>query len=859
MPRFAEIALTVPLRTTFTYAVPAEFDGVVEPGARVAVPFRNKVMVGVVLSLSDNAPVFAKGKSAQIKEIAHVLDPLPALPEKLIELGRWVGSYYLAPPGDVFRAMLPPLTELRAERILRITPTGRARLGELAAMEGRSEAEISERALLEFIDIEGKPFAASRLRKLPGGEAAAARLLRRGQLEAEEIHKSRKVRMQKIIAWNLAAPGGDSPVMAQPNAKSRKRAASAKESTVNAAAEDRIRRVLAEESGPLPLNQLCAKADASRAAVERLLREGKLTSWEEPAIADEEDSFDAGYSAPSNILNPAQERAVAELHGWLARGEFKVGLLHGVTGSGKTEVYLRAVQEALARGRSAIVLVPEIALTLWIGRIFRAWFGDRVAVLHSALPDAERSREWWRVRRGEASIVVGTRSAVFAPVQNLGLIIVDEEHEASYKQEESPRYHGRDTAVFRAKLEGAAVLLGSATPSIETYEHARAGKYALLRLESRVANRSLAHVATVDMRENFKQTHRTSAISAALREGITDRLAANQQALILINRRGYSWFALCRACGATVQCENCSIALTFHKSRQRLVCHYCGFSRAVTKICPKCGSEHVYFVGEGAEKLEESLRDIFPQARIARLDRDTVRTKREYQKVLGAFAEGRTDILVGTQMVAKGHDFQRVTLVGVVSADLRLGMPDFRAAERTFQLLTQVAGRAGRGDLPGEVLVETFYPEHYAIQDAVRQDFEGFFEKEVRFRRLLHYPPFAALATILVRDRKVENAIRWSRQLAEYFAPFNDGGDHNSNCGADRAISRGAHRGEIRVLGPAAAPLAKLKGEHRFQFLLKSPRRAALHSALADALDFCVKKNIPDCAVILDVDPLSLF
>ncbi len=840
MPRFAEVALSVPLRTAFTYAVPDAFDGVIEPGARVAVPFRNKVMVGVVLSLTNDPPTFANGKSAKLKEIAHVLDPIPALTEKLIELGRWVGSYYLAPPGDVFRAMLPPLTELRAERILRITPAGRARLDELAAMGGRSEAEVSERALLELIDIEGKPFAASRLRKLPGAEAAAARLLRRGQLEAEEIHKSRKLRMQKIVAWNHSAPTGapDSAAPSAPKAKSRKRAASANSS----AAEENIHRVLAEESGPLPLNQLLARAGASRAAVDRLLREGKLTSWDEPATA-EEDSFDAGYSAPSNILNSAQDRAVAELHDWLSRGEFKVGLLHGVTGSGKTEVYLRAVHEALARGRSAIVLVPEIALTLWIGRIFRAWFGDRVAVLHSALPDAERSREWWRVRRGEARVVVGTRSAVFAPAENLGLIIVDEEHEASYKQEESPRYHGRDTAVFRAKLEGAAVLLGSATPSIETYEHARAGKYALLRLESRVANRSLAQVSTVDMRENFKQTHRASAISAALRNGITDRLAARQQAVILINRRGYSWFALCRACGATVQCENCSIALTYHKGRARLVCHYCGFSRTVTKICPKCSSEYVYFVGEGAEKLEESLRDMFPQARIARLDRDTVRTKREYQKVLGAFAEGKTDILVGTQMVAKGHDFQRVTLVGVVSADLRLGMPDFRAAERTFQLLTQVAGRAGRGDLPGEVLVETFYPEHYAIQDSVRQDFEGFFEKEVRFRRLLHYPPFAALATILVRDRKIENAIRWSRQLADFFAPFN----------ADNK------RGEIRVLGPAAAPLAKLKGEHRFQFLLKSLRRAALHTALAGALDFCAKKNIPDSAVILDVDPLSLF
>jgi primosomal protein N' (replication factor Y) (superfamily II helicase) len=833
MPRYCEVALNVPLRTTFTYAVPESLAGVVEPGCRVAVPFRNRVMFGVVLDVTDRAPAFAKDDSAsgkiKIKEIAHVLDPLPALNAKLIELGRWVGSYYLAPQGDVFRAMLPPLTELRAERILRITPTGRERLADLSSMQNRSELEVTEHALLELIEVEGEPLAMRRLKKLPGGEAAAARLLRRGQLEAEEIARSRKTRTQRIIAWKPAAAS------TTPDATGK--GASPKKLAREAAAEDRIRRVLTEESGPLPLKLLLERAGASRALVERLLQQGKLTAWEE-STTNEDDFFDADYTAPTNVLNTEQEHAVAELRAWLDRGEFAVGLLHGVTGSGKTEVYLRGVREALDRGRTAIVLVPEIALTLWAGRVFRAWFGDQVAVLHSALPDAERSREWWRVRRGEAKVVVGTRSAVFAPVSNLGLIIVDEEHEASYKQEESPRYHGRDTAIMRAKLEGATVLLGSATPSLESYQHTRAGKYSLLRMDSRVAGRELARVEIVDMRQDFKKTHRASAISSRLREGITDRLAAGAQTLVLINRRGYSFLAMCRSCGATVQCQNCSISLTFHKKRQLMICHYCGFTRSVAKACPKCSSEYMYFVGEGAERLEESLRDLFPQARIGRLDRDTVRTKREYQKILGAFASGKLDILVGTQMIAKGHDFQRVTLVGVVSADLRLGMPDFRASERTFQLLTQVAGRAGRGEQPGEVLVESFYPEHFAIQDAARQDFEGFFEREVRFRRLMHYPPFAALANVLIRDRKVENAIRWSRQLAEYFSPLEKSG--------------------VRALGPAAAALARLKGEHRFQFLLKSPRRAALHEALAGVLDFCAKKEIPDSAIILDVDPLSL-
>jgi primosomal protein N' (replication factor Y) len=838
MSLYCEVALPVPLRMTFTYAIPAGLEGVVSPGCRVAVPFRNRAMVGVVLNLTDQAPEFSRKKPGSrrasrgaleatpppIREIAQVLDPLPALSPKLIELGRWVGNYYLAPPGDVFRAMLPPLIELRMQRVLHLTEAGRAHFAEISALPSRSEMEITEQALLELIAIEGKPLAMARLAQLPGGEAAAARLLRRGHLAAEEVSRQRKPRTQRIVAWNETAE------MASNGHKP-------------SSAEARVRQTLANECGPLPLKLLLDRAKVSRVVVERLIRQGKLKSWEEPIVA-EEDLWEVDFIAPANVLNPDQERAAAVLSRWLGRGEFAAGefaagLLHGVTGSGKTEVYLHGVGEALKRGRSAIVLVPEIALTLWMGRLCRARFGDTVAVLHSALPDAERAREWWRVRRGEARVVIGTRSAVFAPAEKLGLIIVDEEHEASYKQEESPRYHGRDTAILRAKLEGAVVLLGSATPSMESYQHARAGKYELLRLDSRVADRQMARVSIVDMRQEFRASHRAGPFSTPLREAMAERLASRTQTLVLINRRGYSWFALCRSCGASVQCENCSIALTYHKQRQRLICHYCGYSRPVVKTCPKGSSEYVYFFGDGSERLEETLRELFPRARIGRLDRDTVRNKRGYQKILGAFASQELDILVGTQMVAKGHDFQHVTLVGVVAADLRLALPDFRAAERTFQLLTQVAGRAGRGELPGEVVVETFYPEHYAIQHAAKQDFEGFFEQEVHFRRMMHYPPFGALANVLVRDRKIENAIRWSRQLADYFAPLE---------------SRG-----VRALGPAAAPVARLKRDYRFQFLLKSPKRAALNQALMGALEFCAKKQIPESAVILDVDPLSLF
>jgi primosomal protein N' (replication factor Y) len=778
-------------------------------------------MIGVGISESDRPPDVAR-----VKEIAGVMDQLPALPPKLIDLGHWISRYYLAPVGEAFRAMLPPEIELRHSRAFSLNDSGRTYLRELTAAKEITDAERAELDLLNLFGEDISAVPASRVRRWPGGEAAAEKLAHHGYLMVRDVVSQRKTRTQKIIAWN-ASPA-DASTAADHRAKS---------NTTASEAEARIREVLASTRGPLPLPLLLEKASASRAVVQRLAKVGALITWDEPLIPGE-DPWDTDFVPPVNVLNAEQRESLEEIWRWIVAGKFSAGLLHGITGSGKTEVYLGAIEAALSRGKTAIVLVPEIALTLWLGRLVRARFGAIVAILHSGLPDIERAREWWRVRRGEARVVVGTRSAVFAPLENLGLIIVDEEQESSYKQEETPRYNGRDTAVYRARLEGAVALLGSATPSLETYHNARAGKYQLLKLASRVENRPLAEVRIVDLREEFRRQHRAAPVSETLRAAIALRLEESTQTMVLINRRGYSWSQLCRSCGAFVQCQNCSIALTYHKSRQRLECHYCGFSIRPPKQCPKCHAEYMYFVGDGAERVDEYLREQFPTARVARLDRDTVRTKREYQQVLGAFANSEIDILVGTQMVAKGHDFQRVTLVGVVAADLALGRPDFRAAERTFQLLTQVAGRAGRGELSGEVLVETYYPEHYAIQYAAQQDYVSFYEKEAHFRRILHYPPFAALATILVRDRKVENAIRWSRALAEHFAPFEERG--------------------VKVLGPAAAPLARLRRDYRFQFVLKSPHRSALAKALAGAVAFCAAKEFPTTAVIVDVDPANL-
>jgi primosomal protein N' (replication factor Y) (superfamily II helicase) len=811
-PSYCNVALAVPLRTTFTYAVPEALRDSLQPGSRVLVPFRKKTLVGVVVELDESSPAGTK-----IREITRVLDSVPALTPRLIELAQWIAGYYLAPIGEVFRAMLPPVTELKSQREILLTDAGRS------AAESLSGGELSHGLARAEVELLAKlkkkngvlPFGAAA--KLGVDSSGLQRLQRRGLIEIRESVQGRKRKEQRIVAWKTSAA---------PAALGEK--------------DERVRAMLATERGPLPLPQLLKLANVTRTLIERMLRDGLLESWEEP-IDPAEDPFDVGYVLPAHELNAEQESVLKAIRARFELGEFGVQLLHGVTGSGKTEVYLRAVQETLARGKTAIILVPEIALTLWIGRQCRAWFGARfegVAVLHSALSDGERAREWWRVRNGEARVVVGTRSAIFAPLENVGLIIVDEEQENSYKQEETPRYHGRDVAIVRAKMEGAAALLGSATPSMESYHHARNGKYELLTLASRVAERSLASVEIVDLREDFQQTHQTSPISAALHAGIQECLANKTQALVLINRRGYSWSVLCRSCGASVQCVNCSISMTHHKQRNRLECHYCGSIRQIPKVCPKCQSKYVYFFGEGSEHVEERLRKEFPGARIARLDRDTARTKRQYQETLGAFAGGALDILVGTQMLAKGHDFQRVTLVGVVSADSSLSLPDFRAAERTFQLLTQVAGRAGRGELAGRVLIQTFYPEHYAIQDAVKQDYAAFFERELHFRQMMAYPPFTSLANVIVRDTNLEKAIRWSRQLSEYFSPHDDKG--------------------MRILGPATAPLARLKKEHRFQFLLKSPKRSVLTKVLGGAMAYCEAKEIPETAVLVDMDPLSL-
>jgi primosomal protein N' (replication factor Y) len=519
-------------------------------------------------------------------------------------------------------------------------------------------------------------------------------------------------------------------------------------------------------------------------------------------------------------------------------GQYNAFLLHGVTGSGKTAVYLACMHAVLAQGRSAILLVPEIGLTPAVAADLHQIFGDDVAILHSALTGGERAEQWHRIKRGEARIVVGTRSAVFAPVSDLALIVVDEEQDGSYKQEETPRYHARDVAVMRANMSGATVVLGSATPSLESYFNATKRKYTLLELADRVEQRPLPEVDIVDMRVEYQETGQEQVISRKLAGEIGERLTRGEQVMVLLNRRGYSPVVLCRACGKTLECRNCAIPMTLHKRAHRMECHYCGYHLPVPKQCGHCGSEYVYFLGTGSEKLEELLHGMFPQARIGRLDRDTVRGRHDFERMLNALDTGELDLLVGTQMIAKGHDVHGVTLVGVVGADIALGLPDFRAAERTFQLLTQVAGRAGRGTTPGKVILQTLFPEHYAVKFAAGHDFSGFYDKELRYRSWMHYPPFNALANVLVRSEKLDAALQYSGSLGRWF-------------------EKTRHEG-VRVLGPAAAPIVRLKSDYRYHFILKSASREKLHNVLRAMLDYAGQQKIPRSNVIVDVDALWL-
>ncbi|MGA3211228.1 MAG: primosomal protein N' [Terriglobales bacterium] len=845
---YCDVALPVPLDTAFTYRVEGEIPVI---GGRVLVPFREKRLPGVVVALHENPP------SAPAKLVLRVLDRAPLLDDELLQLARWVAQYYIAPLGEVLRTMLPLSAEWKQVRGYRITSNGIEAL-HAAATQGSSRRlrstpgdQASEYELLDFLAQRvDEAVREAALRSATGATRSLLQtLVRRRWIGIEDLSVERDARRTVKIA--VLRDCTQSPEGATGGTTT----AARKERALNAN-QKRILDVLAAAGGRMAVAELKA-LPIPPTTLPTLVKRGLVTLADEPA------GFEVSRARVRPALDftftAAQQAALTHVNRVVLAQTFSVTLMHGVTGSGKTAVYLAAMQELLAAGRGAIMLVPEIGLTPAAAAQLHQIFGNAVAILHSGLTDDERAEQWHRIQRGQAQIVVGTRSAVFAPVRNLALIVVDEEQDHSYKQEETPRYHGRDVAVLRAKLAGLAVVLGSATPSLESYYNAQRGRYQLIEMPDRVEQRPLPAVELVDMRQEFQETGRQQVVSRRLSAEIADRLERGEQAMVLLNRRGFSAFVMCRACGETVQCRNCAVAMTYHKSvasraspvnssrdepppatarSGRLACHYCGSQQRVPGACPKCGSDYVQFLGTGSEKLEELLHAQFPQARIARLDRDTVRDRGDIERALNAMEAGELDLLVGTQMIAKGHDLHGVTLVGVVAADAALAFPDFRAAERTFQLLTQVAGRAGRGTSPGKVVVQAYFPEHYAVQFAAHHDFSGFYDKELRYRSWMHYPPFTGLANVLVRSDRLEEALKLSGLIGNWF--------------------RSTRHEGIRVLGPAAAPIARLKGEHRFHVLLKSASREKLNLTLRAMLSHAAGLKIPRANLVVDVDAVSL-
>ena len=818
--RVVRVAVPVPALDSLTYSVPEGVPTPV-PGARVLVPLGNRIVTGCVLEMEQEPGARARGPDESIvpapgrrspapdaKDIIDVFDTEPFLPEDVVRLATWVAEYYACGVGEAIAAAMPPRAWVESERHAAITEQGHARM----LTERGLRREVLER-------LSDRPARVATLTgNKRGGHAALLTLERDALVTLTKPLKGAASAFRTVRVASITAQGLDI------------------EPGVQRLGERQLEALALLRAAPEGIDtaQLAERGISSQ-SLASLARLG-LISISRRRI--DRDPIEQAVTVPERKsepfeLTPDQREALRTLSSLHGSG-FEAALLHGVTGSGKTELYLRLAADVRAAGKGVLLLVPEIALTPAVAGAFREAFGSAIAIQHSGLSDGERHDQWHRIRDGDVNVVVGTRSAVFAPVQSLGLIIVDEEHDGSYKQEESPRYNGRDVAVMRARQAGALVVLGSATPSMESYQNALLGRYTLVTLEKRVLDRPLAAVQIVDMRTEYADAGPDVVLSAALADALRARLAQREQAIVLLNRRGFATAVFCRQCASTLECPNCSVTLTVHRAARKARCHYCNYSMGLPKACANCAGPYLEQIGFGTERIEAEIRAAFPEARVARVDRDTIRRRGAIAALLSRFGAGEIDILVGTQMIAKGHDFPRVTLVGVISADVGLGLADFRAAERTFQLLTQVAGRAGRGEIQGQAVVQTLYPDHYSIRHACRQDYRAFFDEEIKFRAAMRYPPSVALINVVIKGRTLQAAMQ--------------------DCGEIvRALRWGGE--PYRVLGPATAPLSRLKGEHRAQLFIKGTHRTAMREALQKVLE--TRPEIRRRAII-DVDPMSV-
>ncbi|BDG35090.1 primosomal protein N' [Saccharococcus caldoxylosilyticus] len=802
--KIASVIVDVPSRQTdrpFDYIIPEQWEDILKPGMRVTVPFGPRRLQGFVVGIKSHSEV------ERLKPIEAVLDVTPVLNEELLELGKYLTETTLCFAISAYQAMLP------------------------AAMKAKYEKEI------HLIREEYRPLLPQEIQALFAGRSAIA------WKEVEQVKLWRTV--QKAIqqgylevVYQIKEKAGKKVIkhiqLAMPPQQIRQ---AIEAMPARAVKQKQVLTFLLSKNEAVPMQELIEQTSASYASVKSLVEKGLVVEKEIEVYRDPYEHRTFAKTKPLP-LTVEQEKALSAIVKRVRANEHRVFLLYGVTGSGKTEVYMQAMEEVLRQGKEAIVLVPEISLTPQMVERFKGRFGSQVAVLHSGLSVGEKYDEWRKIHRKEVRLVVGARSAIFAPFENLGMIIIDEEHEASYKQEENPRYHARDVAIYRARLHGCPVVLGSATPSLETFARAKKGVYELLTLPKRISDNGMPDVHIVDMREELRSGNR-SMFSRMLFEKLKERLHKGEQSVLFLNRRGYSTFVMCRDCGHVIRCPHCDISLTYHRAGQRLKCHYCGHEEPIMYRCPSCGSEHIRFFGTGTQKVEEELTKLLPEARVIRMDVDTTSRKGAHEQLLSKFGEGKADILLGTQMIAKGLDFPNVTLVGVLAADTMLHLPDFRASEKTFQLLTQVSGRAGRHELPGEVVIQSYTPEHYSIALAAKHDYDAFYQREMMLRKMYGYPPFYYLTLITVSHQEITKAAAVTEKIAAYL--------------------RAQLSKEAIILGPVASPIARLHDRYRYQCMIKYKREANMTSALKTIIDrYQHDAAQGDLSITIDTNPYMM-
>ncbi|MEE3951461.1 primosomal protein N' [Peribacillus frigoritolerans] len=796
----ASVIVDVPAKQTdreFDYRIPEKWNQVIKPGMRVIVPFGPRMVQGFVTGLK------AKSDFAKLRFIKEPMDLEPILNDELLQLGDWLTKEAMCFKISALQAMLPAAMKAKYEKVIKVVEDKKEQLPpSIQNLFGKNDS-------LSWKDvIEGE------------NASLVQKEMQNGNLELEYNVKNRLNKKTVRVIKSLLSP------------MELKEMASAISS--HAKKQQELLQYFIEHQEPIPLKELLELMNTSSGTVKSLVSKGALAEMDQEIYRDPYENRVFEKSIPFT-LTAEQTAALKPIQEKIHHDEHDVFLLYGVTGSGKTEVYLQAIASVIEKGKEAIMLVPEISLTPQTVKRFKERFGEQVAVMHSGLSVGEKYDEWRKIHRKEVKVVVGARSAVFAPFENLGLVIIDEEHESSYKQEETPRYHARDVAIERAKSYDCPVILGSATPTLESFARAKKNVYKLLTLSQRMNKNALPAVDIVDMREELRTGNR-SMFSELLFTKLKDRLDKGEQTVLMLNKRGHSSFVMCRSCGLVINCPNCDISLTYHRFNDIMKCHYCGFEEGMPSVCPECESEHIRFFGTGTQKVEEELAKILPEARVIRMDVDTTSKKGSHERLLNAFGEGKADILLGTQMIAKGLDFPNITLVGVLSADTMLHLPDFRSSEKTFQLLTQVSGRAGRHQLPGEVVIQTYTPEHYSIELSALQDYDAFYEREMYLRRQSHYPPYYYVVLITVSHEDLMKTVSVTEKITNYLG---------SRLNRDSV-----------VLGPVASPISRINNRYRYQCLIKYKREPDLNQHLRTLLEHYQKETAQNhLQISIDLNP----